>query len=149
MYKILITGSIHEIGLDMLSKEKDIEIQYTPDLHLAEIFKLIWPFYCILSRTETSISKELIEKTTKLKVIARAGVSIGNFDANYATEKGILVINTPGKWTNSVAELTIGLLPSAVLTLESHWSKVFSVNFKRWVRFWWQPIKIVQEWLGF
>tara|TARA_X000001036_G_scaffold141553_1_gene134419 strand:+ start:132 stop:269 length:138 start_codon:yes stop_codon:yes gene_type:complete len=45
MYKILLTGSIHEIGLDMPSKEKDIEIQYTPDLPLTEIFKIISPFH--------------------------------------------------------------------------------------------------------
>ena len=69
MYKILLTGSIHEIGLDMPSKEKDIEIQYTTDLPLTEIFKIISPFHWMLSRSETSISKELIEKATKLKVI--------------------------------------------------------------------------------
>ena len=53
----------------MPSKDKDIEIQYTPDLPLTEIFKIISPFHCILSRSETSIYKELIEKATKLKVI--------------------------------------------------------------------------------
>ena len=41
MYKILITGSIHETGLEILRKEKDIEIQYDPDLDLAEIYKII------------------------------------------------------------------------------------------------------------
>ena len=37
MYKILITGSIHETGLEILYKEQDIEIQYAPDLALAEM----------------------------------------------------------------------------------------------------------------
>ena len=53
MYKILITGSIHETGLEILYKEQDIEIQYAPDLALAEIFKIIAPFHCILTRSET------------------------------------------------------------------------------------------------
>ncbi len=114
MYKILITGSIHETGLEILRKEKDIEIQYAPDLDLAEIFKIIAPFHCILTRSETPISRELIEKAPNLKVIARAAVGIGNIDVNYATEKGILVINTPGKNTNSAAELTVGLLISSI-----------------------------------
>jgi len=92
MYKILITGSIHETGLEILRKEKDIEVQYVPDLDLAEIFKIIAPFHCILTRSETPISRELIEKAPNLKVIARAAVGIGNIDVNYATEKGILVI---------------------------------------------------------
>ncbi len=114
MYKVLITGSIHENGLEILSKEKDIEIQYAPDLALAEIFKIIAPFHCILTRSETPIPRELIEKAPNLKVIARAAVGIGNIDVNYATEKGILVINTPGKNTNSAAELTVGLLISSI-----------------------------------
>ena len=114
MYKILVTGSIHKIGLEMLRKEKDIEIHFAPDLPYAEILKIITPFHCILSRSETAISKELIDKAPKLKVIACAAVGIGNIDVNYATEKGILVINTPGKNTNSAAELTIGLLLSAM-----------------------------------
>ena len=32
MYKILISGSIHEIGLDLLRQEKDLEIRYAPEL---------------------------------------------------------------------------------------------------------------------
>ncbi|MHC4874117.1 MAG: phosphoglycerate dehydrogenase, partial [Planctomycetota bacterium] len=40
-------------------------------------------------------------------------VGVANIDVNYATEKGILVINTPGKNTNSAAELTIALLLAA------------------------------------
>ena len=40
MYKILVTGSIHQIGLEILRKEKDIEIQYALDLPLSEIFPM-------------------------------------------------------------------------------------------------------------
>ena len=60
MCKILVTGSAHEIGLEMLSKEKDIEIYHAPDLPLAEIFNIIAPFNCIRTLYVTRISKELI-----------------------------------------------------------------------------------------
>jgi D-3-phosphoglycerate dehydrogenase len=56
----------------------------------------------------------LIDRAPNLKVIARAAVGVGNIDVDYATEKGILVINTPGKNTNSAAELTMAVLLSAV-----------------------------------
>ncbi len=49
MYKILLTGSIHEIGLDMPSKEKDIEIQYTPDLPLTEPVKFYKSIHPVLT----------------------------------------------------------------------------------------------------
>ncbi len=85
MYKILITGSIHQIGLEILRKEKDIEIHYAPDLAFDEIFKIIAPFHCILSRSETQVTRELIDEAPNLKVIARAAVGIGNIDVNHAT----------------------------------------------------------------
>ena len=127
MHKILITGSIHEIGLKLLRREKDFEIMYAPELPNEEILKIITDFHCILTRSETAIPRELIDRAPNLKVIARAAVGIGNIDVDYATEKGILVINTPGINTISAAELTIGLLLSAmrnIVPAHSHMSKL-------------------------
>ena len=127
MHKILITGSIHEIGLELLRREKDIEIRYAPELPYEEILKIIADFHCILTRSETEIPRELIDSAPNLKVIARAAVGIGNIDVDYATEKGILVINTPGINTTSAAELAIGLLLSAmrkIVPAHSHMSEL-------------------------
>ena len=127
MQKILITGSIHEMGLDLLNREKDLEIRYAPELPYQEILKIISDFHCILTRSETAVLKELIDSAPNLKVIARAAVGIGNIDVDYATEKGILVINTPGKNNTSAAELAIGLLLSAmrnIVPAHSHMSKL-------------------------
>ena len=127
MHKILITGSIHEIGLELLRREKEIEIRYAPELPYEEILKIIADFHCILTRSETEIPRELIDSAPNLKVIARAAVGIGNIDVDYATEKGILVINTPGINTTSAAELAIGLLLSAmrkIVPAHSHMSEL-------------------------
>ncbi len=112
MYRVLITGAIHHSGLENLRNETDLDIHYAPDQPLEEIYRIIQPFHCILSRSETPVSRELIDLAPNLKVIARAGVGVGNIDVDYATERGILVINTPGKNTNSAAELTIGMMLS-------------------------------------
>ena len=127
MHKILITGSIHEIGLEIMRREKDFEIRYAPELPYQEILKIISDFHCILTRSETVIPRELIDSAPNLKVIARAAVGIGNIDVDYATEKGILVINTPGINTTSAAELAIGLLLSAmrnIVPAHSHMSEL-------------------------
>jgi len=127
MHKILITGSIHEICLELLSQEKDTEIRYAPELPYEEILKIIADFHCILTRSETAIPRKLIDSAPNLKVIARAAVGIGNIDVDYATKKGILVINTPGKNTTSAAELAIGLLLSAmrnIVPAHSHMSEL-------------------------
>ena len=131
MYKILISGSIHEIGLDLLRREKDLEIRYAPELPNEEILKIIADFHCILTRSETAISRELIDSATNLKVIARAAVGVANIDVGYATEKGILVINTPGINTTSAAELAIGLLLSAMRNIVPAHSQMSELKWDR------------------
>ena len=131
MFRVLITGDIHPKGIKNLEQEIDIEIQFSPDLPYEEVLRIIRPYHCILSRSETRITRELIEAAPELKVIARAGVGVGNIDVEYATERGILVINTPGKNTNSAAELTMGLLLSAFRKIIPAHQNMQSLNWER------------------
>ena len=131
MFRVLITGDIHPKGIKNLEQERDIEIQFSPDLPYEEVLRIIRPYHCILSRSETRITRELIEAAPELKVIARAGVGVGNIDVEYATERGILVINTPGKNTNSAAELTMGLLLSAFRKIIPAHQNMQSLNWER------------------
>ncbi|HSW44279.1 MAG TPA: NAD(P)-dependent oxidoreductase, partial [Phycisphaerae bacterium] len=114
MYRVLITGTIHHVGLDLLGSAPDIEVDYQPELPYEKILEVIPGYHAIVSRSETDIPKEMIDRGASLKVIARAAVGVSNIDVDYATGKGILVLNTPGKNTNSAAELTLGLLLAAV-----------------------------------
>jgi D-3-phosphoglycerate dehydrogenase len=111
---ILITGKLHPLALRLFNEATDVEVAYHPDMSAAEILPLIRKAHAIVSRSETDVTREMIDQAPKLKVIARAAVGIANIDVEYATEKGILVINTPGKNTNSAAELAFGLLLAAV-----------------------------------
>ncbi|MBI4082066.1 MAG: phosphoglycerate dehydrogenase [Candidatus Lambdaproteobacteria bacterium] len=111
---ILITGKLHPLALRLFEEAKDVEVAYHPDISTAEILTLIAQAHALVSRSETDVTRELIDRAPHLKVIARAAVGIGNIDVDYATDKGILVINTPGKNTNSAAELAFGLLLAAV-----------------------------------
>jgi len=110
MYRVLITGAIDPVGVELLRQEPDIEVDFRPDLPMAEILEIIGNYHGIITRSETPVRRELIDRGTNLKVIARAAVGVADIDAEYATEKGILVLNTPGKNTNSAAEMTFGLL---------------------------------------
>ena len=60
------------------------------------------------------ITKEIIEAGKNLKIIVRAGAGFDNIDLDAATQKGIVVMNTPGQNANAVAELVFGLLIYAV-----------------------------------
>jgi len=56
------------------------------------------------------VDKEVIEAGTGLKIVVRAGAGYDNVDLAAATEKGVVVMNTPGQNSNAVAELVLGMM---------------------------------------
>ncbi len=64
----------------------------------------------LVVRSAVQVDDALMEHAPKLRVIGRAGVGVDNIDAEAATRRGIVVMNTPGANAVAVAELTIGLM---------------------------------------
>src|SRR5208337_1790307 len=64
----------------------------------------------LVVRSAVQVDDALMSKAPKLRVIGRAGVGVDNIDADAATRRGIVVMNTPGANAVAVAELTIGLM---------------------------------------
>ncbi len=85
----------------------------------------------LVVRSAVQADDKLMEHAPKLRVIGRAGVGVDNIDAEAATRRGIVVMNTPGANAIAVAELTIGLmlalarkLPAANSTMHAgKWEK--------------------------
>ncbi len=64
----------------------------------------------LVVRSAVQVDDALMEHAPKLRVIGRAGVGVDNIDAEAATRRGIVVMNTPGANAVAVAELTMGLM---------------------------------------
>jgi len=64
----------------------------------------------LVVRSAVEVDDALMEHAPKLRVVGRAGVGVDNIDADAATRRGIVVMNTPGANAVAVAELTIGLM---------------------------------------
>ena len=64
----------------------------------------------LVVRSAVQVDEALLSAAPKLRVIGRAGVGVDNIDADAATRRGIVVMNTPGANAIAVAELTIGLM---------------------------------------
>jgi len=56
------------------------------------------------------VDREVIEAARQLKIVVRAGAGYDNVDLEAATEKGVVVMNTPGQNSNAVAELALGMM---------------------------------------
>ena len=66
----------------------------------------------LVVRSAVQVDSALMEHAPRLRVIGRAGVGVDNIDAESATRRGIVVMNTPGANAVAVAELTICLMIS-------------------------------------
>lgn len=108
--KVLISGHLHESAIAGFKAHKQFDVTYAPDCSKDELMRLLPGTNVLVTRSETDVDRSVIERAPELKVIARAAVGVGNIDIDFATTKGILVINCPGKNTNSAAELTLGLM---------------------------------------
>jgi D-3-phosphoglycerate dehydrogenase len=64
----------------------------------------------LVVRSAVQVDDALMERAPKLRVIGRAGVGVDNIDAEAATRRGIVVMNTPGANAVAVAELTLGMM---------------------------------------
>ncbi len=64
----------------------------------------------LVVRSAVQVDEALLEHAPSLRVIGRAGVGVDNIDAEAATRRGIVVMNTPGANAVAVAEITIGLM---------------------------------------
>ncbi|MBB4080503.1 phosphoglycerate dehydrogenase-like enzyme [Lewinella aquimaris] len=64
----------------------------------------------IVVRGKEQVDRALIDRCPHLSVIVRNGVGVNNIDVDYATARGIQVLNVPGANADTVAEHTIGLM---------------------------------------
>src|SRR6185369_2305850 len=76
----------------------------------AELLPLVAETAAMVVRSETKITRKVIEAAPKLRVVGRAGVGVDNVDVETATQRGIVVMNTPSGNTISTAELTFSML---------------------------------------
>ena len=67
----------------------------------------------ILIVRSTKVNCDTINNATSLSLIIRAGAGVNTIDIHAASAKGIHVANCPGKNTEAVAELAVGLLIAA------------------------------------
>jgi D-3-phosphoglycerate dehydrogenase len=110
--RVLVAEKIAQEGIDLLNQEGlqvDVEIKLTRQ----ELLDRIANYDAIVVRSVTKVNEELYQKATNLKVVGRAGNGVDNIEMKGATERGIIVVNTPDSNTVSAAEHTIGLLISS------------------------------------
>lgn len=111
--KVIVTDEVAAEGLALLEQDPRVEMDVRLGLSKEELLSIIGGYEVIITRSGTTVDKDLLDAATKLKLVARAGVGIDNVDVDYASSRGVIVVNAPFGNTNSAAEHTLALLLSA------------------------------------
>jgi D-3-phosphoglycerate dehydrogenase len=126
MKKILIVQAIHERGMQVFDERFDVRVASDPSE--ATVIKEIKGVEGVVVRM-APFTRKIIEAADALKVIGRHGVGVDTIDVQAATEKGIVVTNTPNANATSVAEHTltaIGALAKRVVVYDH------AIRNRRW-----------------
>ena len=112
MYKVLVSDKISDSGVKLLKMEPDMEVDVKTGLSPQELKEIIGEYDALIVRSATKVTRDIIEAASRLKVVGRAGTGVDNIDLEAATEKGIVVMNTPGGNTVAAAEHAVSMMLS-------------------------------------
>lgn len=110
--RILVADPIHEQGKALLVSTPGLAVDVATGLDEPALCQRIGEYDALIVRSKTRVTASVIEAGKKLKVIGRAGIGVDNIDVAVATERGIVVFNTPDANATTTAELTLAHLLS-------------------------------------
>jgi D-3-phosphoglycerate dehydrogenase / 2-oxoglutarate reductase len=110
--KVLIADALSDKAVEIL-KAAQLTVDTKTGLKGEELQAIIGEYDVLIVRSATKATKDIIEKGSNLKVIGRAGIGVDNVDVTSATEKGIVVMNTPQGNALAAAEHSIALMFAA------------------------------------
>jgi len=130
MTRILVSDSLDEEGLNIL-KGSGFPVDEKVDLTEDQLCEIIGNYDCLIIRSGTKVTRKVIDSAKKLRVIGRAGVGVDNVDIPYATEKGILIMNTPEANIISAAEHSCAMLLSLARMIPFAHNSMHKKEWKR------------------
>ena len=106
--RILVSDDVSEKGVALLREHFDVDVK--TNMPTEELLACIGEYDGLVTRSQTQVTKEVIDAAKNLKVIGRAGVGVDNIDIPAATARGIVVLNAPEGNTIAATEHTVAMM---------------------------------------
>src|ERR1035437_744853 len=144
--KIVICDPVSPKGIALLQQRPEFQVVVLPKrLTEAELLPVVADAVALVVRSETKVTRKIIEAAPKLRVVGRAGGGVDNVAIEAATQHGTVVMNTPGGNTVTTAELSFGMrLSLARKVPQAHASMVAG----KWDRKLFQGAELMGKTLG-
>lgn len=107
-FKILLTDGLDPAGQSILRESATVDDR--SGISADDLLTIIPEYDALIVRGRTKVTAPVMDATSRLKVIGRAGVGVDNIDLESAKKRGITVVNAPTSTSLAVVELTFGLL---------------------------------------
>lgn len=108
--KVLIADGLAPEGLEALRKISQIEVEAHSALDRTELKEKLKTTDILVVRSRTKVDRDLLESSSHLKIVLRAGIGLDNIDVPVATERGVIVMNAPTGNIVTTAEHALALL---------------------------------------
>lgn len=122
-YKVLLLDNVDPL-CETVFEERGVEVTRNHNLSGEELYREIKKYDGIVVRSSTDVTADVLKAAESLKVVGRAGVGVDNIDIPAATQRGVLVMNTPDGNTISTAEHTCGMILSLLRNIPQSVEKV-------------------------
>jgi D-3-phosphoglycerate dehydrogenase len=110
MHRVLVSDKLSPQGMEILRAAPDIQVDEAVGLKPPELAAKIAPYHGLIVRSGSTVTAEVIAAAANLRVIGRAGIGVDNIDVEAATQKGIVVMNTPAGNNVTTAEHAISMM---------------------------------------
>ena len=109
--RVLISDALSPAAVAIF-KERGVDVDFQPDLgkDKDKLAAIIGDYDGLAIRSATKVTAKILEHATRLKVIGRAGIGVDNVDIPAATQKGVIVMNTPFGNSITTAEHAIAMM---------------------------------------
>ncbi len=107
--RVLISDQLSDAAVKIF-EDRGIEVDVKSGLDKAELALIIGDYDGLAIRSATKVTSELLKSASKLKVVGRAGIGVDNVDIPSATQRGIIVMNTPFGNSITTAEHAIAMM---------------------------------------
>ena len=108
-HRVYVTTDLTEFSLRLLEDANDIELVRTSP-RSKFVRDKIRNAHAIIARDDVELSRDVLDLAKKLRVIGHVGAGLTGVDVDAATQRGIVVMNTPGTTSIAAAEHTVLLM---------------------------------------
>ncbi|MCP4357503.1 MAG: phosphoglycerate dehydrogenase [Chloroflexi bacterium] len=113
-FRILITDDLGSGDFSRLDTAEDMSYDIKTGLSQAQLGEIVGEYHGLITRRGTAVDTAILQAGKQLKVVGRAAADVSNIDVQAASQRGIIVMNTPQAHIVAITEHTMGMILAAV-----------------------------------